>query len=136
MSFRRRVDHKRKAAETVWIERHWPTLKEIGLPPIVFCDYGHWTDFLDNGYLDHHEDTTRFSFAQLSNDQMRRLHRFLEDEHATKGAPPSLLGWLRVRFDLCRDCGNDLGQQRAMPSLRSGHRVAAIVLSIAEAGSG
>lgn len=97
MSFRQKVDHKRKAAEKAWIERHWPTLKQIGLPPIVYCDYDHWDDFLENGHIHFRPDTTHFSFDQLSRDQLAQLGRFLEEHFGSKDRIPPLLGHIRVR---------------------------------------
>ena len=105
MSFRRHVDHKRKAAEKAWIDRYWPTLKKIGLPPVVYLDYDHWTDFLDNGYIEFHVDPTNFSFTQLSTDQLKQLHIFLEEQYGHDDLPPSLLSWLRVRLQ--SDQGNN-----------------------------
>ena len=69
MSFRQPKSH-RHAQERVWREwlsRHEPALKAIGLPPSVTLTEDHWTDFLQNGYLEWHpESYDRFTFSQLS----------------------------------------------------------------------
>ena len=100
MSFRRtKPDHKRVAAGQAWIDRHWPALKAIGVPPVVCRDYDHWDDFLENGCLDFHPDPTHFSFQQLSAEQQVQLRQFLEREYGERERIPPLLGWLRHRQD-------------------------------------
>lgn len=56
------------------------SLDACGLPLLVLEDEDHWWDFLLHGYLDHHEDPSRFNVSQLSPAQMRALHDFLEGE--------------------------------------------------------
>src|ERR1700677_4064227 len=108
MSFRRQIDYKQRAADQGGIDGHRLALKKIGLPPIIYCDFVHWADFLSNGCLDHHEDTTHFEFSQLWKDQMRQLLKFIEEEYAARGTVRSMQGWLRVKLGLCVDCGCDL----------------------------
>jgi hypothetical protein len=40
-------------------------------------DEEHWWDFLQHGFLDHHEDAAGFSVQQLTLDQQRELRQFL-----------------------------------------------------------
>ena len=92
---------RRQQAWLVWIDLHRNTLKSIGLPPEVYLDLDHWEDFLQNGALDWHaESSTGFEFSRLSQPQMRRLLEFLEtnDEFSPDWCP--MPGWLRVRLGM------------------------------------
>lgn len=99
MSFRRSKSHQDRESRAwlTWRSRHETALEAIGLPPSVTLDEDHWTDFLQNGYLERHpESYDGFSFEQLSSSQMSGLLAVL-------GASPEYLsepmaGWLRVRL--------------------------------------
>jgi hypothetical protein len=91
-------DERRAREWHSWIERCRAELAAIGLPAEVYLDETHWWDFLQNGHLDWHE-SSGFAFDQLSLEQLRALHRFLEREHGQTEHPPLLLGWLRVRLE-------------------------------------
>ena len=57
----------------------------------------HWTDFLQNGYLEWHpESQDGFVFDQSSRDQMSRLLEVLEASPEYRAEPMS--GWLRHRL--------------------------------------
>jgi hypothetical protein len=101
MAFRRKGknDRKRKQAWHEWIETNLSRLKGIGLPPEVYLDLQHWEDFLANGHLHWHPETsTGFHFSDLSISQMRALLTLLEteDEFIPENFP--LPQWLRVRL--------------------------------------
>jgi hypothetical protein len=101
MAFRRAGsdDRNRSRAWRAWTEQLAATLKSIGLPPRVYLDLGYWKDFLENGHLHRHsESSTGFEFAQLSPPQMHRLLAFLETQNEFKPEYYPLPGWLRVRL--------------------------------------
>jgi hypothetical protein len=63
----------------------------------VTLSESHWTDFLQNGYLEWHpESRDGFVFDQLSCDQMSRLLAVLEVSPEYGAEPMS--GWLRYRL--------------------------------------
>jgi len=74
------------------LEVDWPSSR-------VYLDLGYWKDFLENGHLHRHsESSTGFEFAQLSPPQMHRLLAFLETQNEFKPEYyPLLVG-----------CGSDL----------------------------
>jgi hypothetical protein len=80
-----------------WLLEHGDQLGALGLPLRVFETWERWEEFLEMGCLDRFEDSTHFSFEQLSPATQGRLLAFL-DEHYHHGDPPSLLRWLRVRL--------------------------------------
>jgi hypothetical protein len=88
--------HHRSQAWQEWIARHRAELVAIGLPPEVYLDDSHWSDFLENGHLHWHE-SSGFEFGDLSAGQLAALHRFLEREFGAVELPPPLLSWVRVR---------------------------------------
>jgi hypothetical protein len=97
MAYRKqKPDVKEVQRQKGWIEANREILANLGLPPIVRLDFAHWSDFLENGCLDHHEDSTGFSVDQLTTAQVAGLRRFLESEYSTDYTPP-LLRWLRNR---------------------------------------
>lgn len=51
-----------------------------GLPELVVSDADHWYDFLDHGYLDHHEDPLNFSVERLSVRQQAHLLQLVGTE--------------------------------------------------------
>ena len=99
MSFRQPKSHRdaEQRAWQAWLSRHEPALKAAGLPPSVTLSESHWTDFLQNGYLEWHpESQDGFVFDQLSRDQMSRLLAVLEASPEYAAQPMS--GWLRYRL--------------------------------------
>jgi hypothetical protein len=104
MGFRRHKSdiHRRSKAWHEWIDQHRSELREIGLPAAVYLDEARWHDFLENGYLEWHDNPPGFEFGKLGREQLRALHRFLEREYGQLQRPPPLLEWVRVR---CREEG-------------------------------
>jgi len=49
-----------------WRKKYADLIGASGLPELVVSDEDHWYDFLDHGYLDHHEDPLHFSLDQLT----------------------------------------------------------------------
>jgi hypothetical protein len=98
MGFRRPKTnaHHRSQKWHTWINRVRAELLAIGLPAEVYLDEDHWSDFLENGYLEWHE-SSGFEFGHLSMGQLAALHRFLEREYGQADRCPPLLGWVRVR---------------------------------------
>ena len=99
MSFRQPKSHQDadQRAWRSWLSRHEPALKAIGLSPSVTLSERHWTDFLQNGYLEWHPGSQDgFVFDQLSRDQMSRLLAVLESSPEFFAEPMS--GWLRYRL--------------------------------------
>jgi hypothetical protein len=88
--------HHRSQVWQRWTTRHRAELAAIGLPPEVYLDESHWSDFLENGQLDWHE-SSGFEFADLTAGQLAALHRFLERELGATERPPPLLRWVRAR---------------------------------------
>jgi hypothetical protein len=83
-----------------WIEQHAARLKSIGLPPEVYLDLRHWEDFLENGHLHFHpESSTDFEFGQLSNAQQQKLLEFLMTKNEFEPKHFPLPGYLRVRLE-------------------------------------
>ena len=55
--------------ETEWVKwrrEHAELIEASGLPKLVVSDEDHWCDFLDHGYLDHHEDSLHFTIKKLT----------------------------------------------------------------------
>lgn len=101
MGFRRPKsrEHERQKAWGEWVERARPILRSIGLPAEVLLSESHWEDFLENGYLEWHpQDYTGFGFNELPPLAADELRRFLELEYGENEPVPTLLGWLRVRY--------------------------------------
>src|SRR3954467_5490926 len=99
MSFRQPKSHRdaEQRAWLAWLSRHEQALKTAGLPPSVTLSESHWSDFLQNGYLEWHpESQDGFVFDQLSRDQMSRLLAVLEASPEYVSEPMS--GWLRHRL--------------------------------------
>jgi hypothetical protein len=101
MAFRRdKADaHQRSADWHRWIGRHRAELVSIGLPPEVYLDVAHWSDFLETGHLHWHE-SSGFEFTDLSAGRLGALYRFPEREYAGAERPLPLPGWVRVRCGL------------------------------------
>jgi hypothetical protein len=100
MGFRRaksREQEKRKPRDE-WIARNRSGLDAIGLPPEVYLSPEHWEDFLENGYLEwHQQDGAGFAFDHLSSGAAGALLRFLGGHYGEAVRCPPLLGWLRER---------------------------------------
>jgi hypothetical protein len=99
MSFRQPKSHRQAEhrAWQAWLAEHAPALKAIGLPPSLTLSQDHWTDFLQNGTLDWHpESSDGCAFDQLSLEQMSRLLATLEASPEYAAYP--MAGWLRYRL--------------------------------------
>jgi hypothetical protein len=99
MSFRQpkshRHDHDR--AWRAWLSRYESALKAVGLPPSLTLNEDHWTDFLQNGYLEWHpESNDGYVFDQMSAQQMSQLLAVLEASPEYVAQP--MVGWLRCRL--------------------------------------
>jgi hypothetical protein len=80
-----------------WCARHQAALHAIGLPPSVTLSESHWSDFLQNGYLEWHpESHDGFAFDQLSLGQMSQLLAILEASQKFDSEP--MVGWLQFRL--------------------------------------
>ena len=80
MSFRRlgKAIHEQARDWERWRRTHREALAQTGLPESVLRDEEHWWDFLQHGYLDHHDDDPlRFTVDELSLEQQRSLRQFL-----------------------------------------------------------
>lgn len=98
MSFRQPKSdrHARDRAWQSWLSRHQAALREVGLSPSVILSEDHWTDFLQNGYLERHpESNDGFAFDQMTPGQMLALLRVLEASPQYALSP--LVRWLRHR---------------------------------------
>ena len=49
-----------------WRKEYEDLIEGSGLPELVVSNADHWYDFLDHGYLDHHEDPLHFSLQNLT----------------------------------------------------------------------
>ena len=49
-----------------WRKKYNDLISSSGIPELVVSDADHWYDFLDHGYLDHHEDPLHFSLHNLT----------------------------------------------------------------------
>ncbi len=54
------------AVWTKWRKEYADLIAASGVPEIVVSDADHWYDFLDHGYLDHHEDPLHFDIDHLT----------------------------------------------------------------------
>jgi hypothetical protein len=54
MAYRR--DSTSATAWRKWLQIHQLEIEASGLPELVTSNQDHWFDFLDHGFLDHHED--------------------------------------------------------------------------------
>ena len=71
----------RKTKETVEAARNWSKfvarnkrfIEAAGLPQVVTESISTWDDFLMHGYLDHHDEPSRFTVDQLSDAQYAAL---------------------------------------------------------------
>lgn len=81
MSFRRpgKKIHLEARDWERWLRTHTVALSRIDLPEPVLRDEDHWWDFLQHGFLDHHDDPLRFAVEQLSPEQQRELRKFLHE---------------------------------------------------------
>ena len=56
-----------------WCKKYAGLIASSGVPELVVSDADHWYDFLDHGYLDHHEDPPHFSVENLTVRQQASL---------------------------------------------------------------
>ena len=99
MSFRRPKSdqHLNARAWHEWLSRNAASIRAIGLQPEVTLSCEHWSDFLQNGYLEQHpESWTGFTFHQLSREQMGGLLSLLDG--SPEFAVQPMTGWLRGRL--------------------------------------
>ncbi len=99
MSFRQPKSHRDADQRTwqAWLSRNEQALKAIDLPPSVTLSEDHWTDFLQNGYLEWHpEASDGFEFSQLSLEQLSGLLAVIEASPEYASQP--MAGWLRHRL--------------------------------------
>jgi hypothetical protein len=82
MSFRR--DKSKTQLWRKWLLQNQDTLNACGLPSLIFQDEAHWWDFLEHGYLDHHEDSSHFKISHLSRAEIQMLRDFLDRELSTE----------------------------------------------------
>jgi hypothetical protein len=86
-----------------WLLRHQGELAACRLPELVLKDEEHWWDFLMHGYLDHHEDPSRFSVDALSQTEKQMLYEFLEVE-LTGEEKKSALVMRQLESELSENC--------------------------------
>jgi hypothetical protein len=80
----------RRAPEQVKSRRDWrdfvarnrALIDAAGLPLIVVESDEHWNDFLDHGYLDHHDNPTGFTVDQINERQYKALVQLVESYFA------------------------------------------------------
>ena len=99
MTFRQSKSHRGadQPAWRAWLSRHEQALKAINLPPSITLSEDHWTDFLQNGYLEWHPEAyDGFEFGQLTSGQMSGLLTVLEASPEYVSMP--MAGWLRNRL--------------------------------------
>lgn len=75
-----RSENKERISWRKWLLRHQTALAACRLPALVLQDEKHWWDFLMHGYLDHHEDPSRFTVDALSRTEKQMLFEFLKAE--------------------------------------------------------
>jgi len=80
-----------------WLARCRPTLVLCGIPQDAFESQRYWWYFLDHSDLSTGQKPHWFSLAQLSSEQLRRLHAFLEEEYGAQEHPPHLMAVVRNR---------------------------------------
>lgn len=61
-----------------WLLAWESDLVECGFSRVVLKDEDRWWDFLQHGYLDHHEDEASFSVAEIPPHRAVRAVRLLE----------------------------------------------------------
>lgn len=66
------------------------------MPERVVTDEEHWWDFLEHGFLDHHDDPTHFELAQLTGTQLVALYNLLDSELLEEEKQHTRV-WLEVR---------------------------------------
>jgi hypothetical protein len=100
MTYRRRApDHRAEAGWRRWLTAYRDDLAGLGLPLDLYSSLVAWQDFLANGCAIVGRKATQreFDFNDLTVEEQRRLHVFLERVHGADEPPPGLLGFLRVR---------------------------------------
>ncbi len=69
-----------EAVWTKWRKEYADLIVACGVPELVVSDADHWYDFLDHGYLDHHEDPLHFSIENLTVRQQASLLQLVGTE--------------------------------------------------------
>jgi len=80
-----------------WLEQARPQLEALDLPQLLYCDWEHWEDFLENGELHFHEDPIGYDIDKTHPGHLEALRAFLEEQYPLE--PPPLLQMLRFRLD-------------------------------------
>jgi hypothetical protein len=99
MTYRRRLlDQGIERDWRDWLQDRSEALAELGLPLDLYSSRTAWEDFLSTGSAAFglRDNPVEFDFNDLSVDEQKRLHQFLEREFGADKAP-GLLGFLRVR---------------------------------------
>lgn len=71
-------DNRKNVVWRKWILEDQQALNSCGLPLLVIKNEEHWWDFLEHGYLDHHDDPSGFTVDDLSPEEKRCLYAFLQ----------------------------------------------------------
>jgi hypothetical protein len=77
MGYRRQKWDEKHRDWLAWLRQNEEQIAASGLPELVLSDEAHWSDFLDNGHLDHHPDPSGFSLDDLSVRQKAAMLRLL-----------------------------------------------------------
>ena len=68
---------------SIFVARNKSVVEAVGFPQVVTESINHWDDFLMHGYLDHHDDPTRFTVDQLSEEQYSAFVQFVDSYFAS-----------------------------------------------------
>jgi hypothetical protein len=108
MSFRR---SKQRALESYrwrqFVEQNSARLEASGLPLLIYQSQEMFLDFLIHGYIDHHEDPTRFSVMKLSSFELDLLADIIVD-YLHSGFPNPSIGMPHELRNRVTDRGIDL----------------------------
>lgn len=82
-----------------WLRTRSNALAALPLPLDLYSSREAWDDFLATGsaVIGAHDQRREFEFNDLTLEEQKRLHAFLEEEFGTHEPPPGLLRFLRVR---------------------------------------
>jgi hypothetical protein len=79
MGYRRSNEKVRAARDwNSFVAKNIETIRTAGLPELVTTSIRHWDEFLIHGYLDHHEDPSRFTVDELSEEEYSALVKLVE----------------------------------------------------------
>lgn len=93
MSFRK--DTERSHEWRAWVGRCRATLVLCGVPDEAFARQRAWWYFLDHASMSTGKQQHWFSLDGLSDEKLRRLHKFLEKEYGSQDHSPYLLTVVR-----------------------------------------